>query len=158
MSPGVAVGGAGLRCGLDRLDPGHGTRTGVASVGGLLLGLDPAHGLALLQDVAGTVEARWIGPDQAVATSIVVPAAIRAGSKDQTLVAPVAAAALEARAAVATQNGLLLVLDTILPLHDDVTNAPTTDGLVLLTFAVPPRGVGRGPPAYQTRRRPDHER
>jgi len=140
-------GGTAPRCGLDRLDPGRGARTTVASVGGLLLGLDPVHGLALLQDMAGTVRAAWIGPAQGVAAPIPLPTALGPGSGTRTLEVPIAAAAGEARAAVATPDGLLLALDTILPLHDDVTNAPTTDGLVLITLTVPPpREVSRSPP------------
>jgi len=143
-------GGTAPRCGLDRLDPGRGTRTTVASVGGLLLGLDPVHGLALLQDMAGTVQATWIGPAQGGAAPIPLSTALGAGSGTRTLEVPIAAAAWDARAAVATPDGLLLALDTILPLHDDVTNAPTTDGLVLINVAVPPpRGISRGPPDWE---------
>jgi len=139
-------GGTDPRCGLDRLDPGRGTRTTVASVGGLLLGLDPVHGLALLQDVAGVVRAAWIGPAQGGAAPLPLPTGLRPGSGTRPLEVPVAAAAWEARAAIATPDGLLLALDTVLPLHDDVTNAPTTDGLVLIGVTMPPREVSCGPP------------
>jgi len=143
-------GGTAPRCGLDRLDPGRGTRTTVASVGGLLLGLDPHHGLAFLQDVAGVVRAAWIGHAQGGAAPLLVPTALGAGTGTRTLEVPIAAAALDSKAAVTTSEGLLLALDTILPLHDDVTNAPTTDGLVLINVAVPPpRGISRGPPDWE---------
>jgi len=140
--------GAGLRCGLDRLDPGRGTRATLTGPGGLLLGLDTAHDLSLILEADGTVGAWRSGATEAVARPVAVTEKI--GSRP--LITRSDTLQLVARAAVATPDGLLVALDTILPLHDDVTNAPTTDGLVLITLAVPPPRVSRGPLAHQAGR------
>ncbi len=135
---------SGLRCGLDRLDPGRGTRATLTGPGGLLLGLDTAHDLSLTLLADGTVGAWRIGATEAVAR----PVAVTGGIGSSPLVTRSDTLQSVARAAVATPEGLLVALDTILPLHNDATNAPTTDGLVLITFTVsPPHGASRSPPS-----------
>ena len=141
---------SGLHCGLDRLDPGRGgTRATLTGLGGLLLGLDTAHDLFLTLRADGTVGAWRSGAAQTLASPVAVTGEIRSRpliTRSDTLQSV-------ARAAVATPDGLLVALDTILPLHNDVTNASTTDGLVLITLTVsPPRGVSRSPLARQAGR------
>ncbi len=141
---------SGLHCGLDRLDPGRGgTRATLTGLGGLLLGLDTAHDLSLTLRADGTVGAWRSGAAQALASPVAVTGEIRSRpliTRSDTLQSV-------ARAAVATPDGLLVALDTILPLHNDVTNASTTDGLVLITLTVsPPHGVSRSPLARQAGR------
>ena len=142
--------GSGLHCGLDRLDPGRGgTRATLTGLGGLLLGLDTAHDLSLTLRADGTVGAWRSGVAQALASPVAVTGEIRSRpliTRSDTLQSV-------ARAAVATPDGLLVALDTTLPLHNDVTNASTTDGLVLITLTVsPPHGVSRSPLARQAGR------
>jgi len=140
---------SGLHCGLDRLDPGRGTRATIAGPGGLLLGLDAAHDLSLTLRVDGTVRAWRIGATEAVAR----PVAVTGGIGSSPLIMRSDALQSGARAAVATPEGLLVALDTILPLHNDVTNASTTDGLVLITLTVsPPHRVSRSPLVHRAGR------